>query len=141
MRNGSITVRRDAFEGDPILDAEMLDIGHVLNNVDMEEVGSKDPYKTLFTMFCKINVAGYEVSHIFANDMQVMRRWLGLPEMVSLGGRIFGIRVHKDDSIPEDVLLVCGSPQRTSQVGLIQYVVKVSMIEEVEHEAALSEDS
>ena len=135
VRSKEVVVRRRGVEGDPIVDTDGREPHDVINSVEMEEVESKDPHKTLFTMFFRLSATGLEVSHIFVGSTQKLRRWLGLPEMVSLGGRLFGARVTREGTLPDDVLLVCGSAHRDMDVGGIQRIIKVTMLEEVEREA------
>ena len=139
VREGEIVVRRQGFEGDPLLESDGVEPHHVFSRTEMEEVDSGEPYKTLFTMFFRVNVAGYEVSHVFVGNTRKLRRWLSLPEMVSLGGRMFGARVSQEPSLPDDVLLICGSSHRGMDVGAIQFILKVSMLEEDERAAIDSE--
>ena len=130
----AVVVRRRAVEGDTLLEPDILEPQNVFNRADMEEVESVDPHRTIFNMFFRINAAGYEVSHVFVNNFRALRKWLGLPEMVSLGGRLFGARVQQDVNVPDDVLLVCGSALRSANVSGIQYIVKACMLEEDEIE-------
>jgi hypothetical protein len=135
-RRGVLTVRRHGVEGEPLIDDHILDLAGILDSVEMEEVDSQDPHMTLFQMFFRVSTRGLEVSHVYVSDFRTLRKWLGLPEMVSLGGKLFGVRATKAPSLPDDVMLVCGSPRRSLDVGAIDLVVKTVMVTEGDDEEA-----
>lgn len=121
-----VRVANDSEE--PLLVDELLTPEDVVGRVAMEEVeDSGNAHKTLFEMFFRVSTQGLEISHILAGDFRRLRKWLGLPEMVSIGGRLLGVRAQRIESLPDDVLLVVGSPSRTAEIGYASYAVKVSM--------------
>jgi len=123
-----IVVRRNGFVDDPILEGDPTDLTQVLSSVEMEEIEAANPFETLFNIFFRISIHGLAVSHIFVGSIRSLRRWLRLPEMVSLGGNVFGCRVMQAP-IADDVLIACGSPHRGMDIGCIQRVIKISMVE------------
>ena len=125
----SVTVRRYAEEGDDLLAQDVLQPEDVFSRAEMEELTDEElpPYQQLFQMFFRVNTAGLEVSHVYVGDVRRLRRWLGLPEMVSLGGRLFGVRALREPTLPENVILVCGAPQRGEGPAGITYIIKSTM--------------
>lgn len=128
VEGGSVRVQVEGEDTTPLLTQELLTPDDVLGRLDMEEAEEgESPYKTLFDMFLMVGGQGLEVSHILTGSLKALRRWLGLPPMVSVGGRLLGVRVQRVDTLPEDVLLVVGSPRRGLELGYARFAVKISM--------------
>jgi hypothetical protein len=130
---GQMVTVRTLGEDEELLTPELLTPDDILSRVEMEEVEDYDvsSFEILFRAFFMVSTQGLEVSHILTGDFKTLRRWLGLPEMVSLGGKLLGVRAQRVESVPDDVLLVVGSPQRGVELGYAQFAVKVSMKTEV----------
>lgn len=95
-------------EYDPMLDGE-----------------EKTSHVQLFEMFEIIEDAGLFPSHIVTGrPVPRLRTWLPLSRKAQT---IYGVSLHIDGTMEEDVLMVCGSPEREATVADIQYAVKVTL--------------
>jgi len=109
-----------------------MELGDVARNVQMEEyTGSKihgGPTEIFFDMLLGLEARRLHLSHIGVGPETRLFDWLGI-DKVAYGGieNLGGAPLRKDKSIPDEVLILFGSPYRNARVDQVTYAVKSHM--------------
>jgi hypothetical protein len=102
----------------------------VLRTKPMEEYvpdEDLDPYKQMFEMFSMLEDAGFQPLVLLSGrPVPKLRKWLDL--MSRRSKTVFGVRVHVEESIPEDCLILCGSDgAKDAGPESVRFSVKVTL--------------
>jgi hypothetical protein len=109
-----------------------MELGEVVRNIQLEEYnGSKvhgGPTEIFFDMLLGLEARRLHLSHIGVGPETRLFDWLGL-DKVAYGGieNIGGAPLVRDKSIPDEVLILFGSPYRSARVDQVTYAVKSLM--------------
>lgn len=123
-----IMVERAAKESEGGISIERA-LYDAVRSASMEEYvpdGQKDPFRQLNEMFAMVQLEGLEVSFILSGQRQTFQDWLKVRFPKTQAAKIFGIGVHFVTDMPNDAVIVCGSPVRESDPSDVRFSVKGS---------------
>jgi hypothetical protein len=109
-----------------------MQLGDVARNVQMEEYnGSKlqgGPTEIFFDMLLALEARRLHLSHIGVGPETRLFDWLGI-DKVAYGGieNLGGAPLQRDKSIPDEILVLFGSPYRNARIDQITYAIKSHM--------------
>lgn len=96
-----------------------------VKSVEMEELDYHDDISALAVLaqlFDSVRHEGYEVSHILTGSSRSLLRAC---ELTGREDMLFGVPLSQSiDDVPNDVVIVCGSPHKESFPEDIKYVIK-----------------
>ena len=122
---GKVVVRTK--EGVSPIVEEPMSADDMVLRVEMEEAeDAGSPLHTLLRMFLMISAKGLDPTHAVVGDAKAAKRWLGLPDIVPMGGKLLGLPVIGAD-VPADTLLMFGGPARWSALHQARYAVRISI--------------
>lgn len=111
-----------------------MSLGEVARNVKMEEFVSrgspKNPAELMLEMALGLEVRRLHLTHIGVGVETRFFEWIGA-DPVAYGGieNLGGARLVRDSDIPDDVVIIFGSPYRQARVDQITYALKSHMSE------------
>jgi len=100
-----------------------------LRQVEMEEYeydSEKSPFQQMFEVLEMIEDAGCLPSHVISGAGPiVLRKWIPLSRKAKM---LFGIPLHFEGTLEDDVMVVCGSMEKEATASDIEYAVKVTLL-------------
>jgi hypothetical protein len=112
------------------------DIEEVLSQIDLEEIGTPkwSPARVLGMAALRIESKGMQVSHMLVGKRSYLWHWVGKHLGIDLNStdvkfpdRVMGGLLMPDDVIPQDVLILVGSPSSIGHLANARVGVKITM--------------
>lgn len=116
--------RRQEAEGD-------MQLGEVVRNIQLEEFPfnrSSTPAQTFFKMLLALEARRLHLSHIGVGPETRLFDWLGI-DKVAYGGieNLGGAPLMRDKNLPDEALILFGSPYRAARIDQVTYAIKNHM--------------
>lgn len=107
-----------------------MKLGEAARNVQLEEFQgkSKSPSDVLLLMMLALEMRQLHLSFVGVGANTRLFEWLGL-DQVAYGGieNLGGALLVRDNNIPDEALIMFGSPYRQSRVDQVTYAIKTHM--------------
>lgn len=112
----------------------------VVRNVPMGEWVSEDgemrPIEKVFWMFMEMAAKGLVVTHLLVGEGSEFWEWLGLPgDAYESIDQFLGARIERDQLVPGERFILCGSKTRGATSAEIEYSLVGSTFEVTSEEA------
>ena len=109
-------------------DIPQLSIHDAIRTNRMEEYEGElaEGFDVLWDMSQTIRAEGYEIGFIVIGNKTKFQKWFGR-RLVNTDMTFFGVPVRVVPEVPEDVVIMCGTEDRTADVGDIKFSMKVSI--------------
>lgn len=110
-------------------ESTQLSLYDFIRNRKMEEYSpdkDKSCFQQLWDIFDILQSENLEVGFIAIGSKQQFQRWIGMRLHIT-SPKFFGIPIHIVSDIPPDVFIVCGTPDKNSDMDEIRVSVKVTL--------------
>jgi hypothetical protein len=133
IRYTRLVKESEATQDRVVKETGAMQLGEVARNVTMEEYSGtkKAPTEIFFDLLLAMTSRRLHLSFIGVGANTRMFSWMGL-DSIAYGGieRIGGARLVRDGSIPDDNLILFGSPHNNARIDQLTYAIKAQMFME-----------